>query len=389
MWQGQRRKFSTGETALSSARRKAAVIMADIRSRGFDEAKNIHSRRDDERPANPTIEEFADLYREAMSKTENAPSKPTVEYYVRCLKTVCSKCGVTRLNDFARADVDLFVKNYQKKALAAGRNPESVKTSINSYLRNAAAMFSMNALEGYARMGLHVKNPFVGARLRRVRIKGYSPLSPARLDNLWEASVHLRDGNPEAKTPIKKGRWSTDDFSKPHPEAFALLLLELGLGLRRHEADKAEWDWILSDGAERYYLEVKPTDFFIPKGKERRVIPMPKNIYDALLALKDDERFIVAGREPKTYKPGTEPKNLTYRCERHHRSLAKWLREQGLTDAKPCHQLRKEFGSYVATSFGLYHAQKFLGHSSPVVTDAYYAALNNLPVLVSMPSLKS
>jgi integrase len=43
--------------------------------------------------------------------------------------------------------------------------------------------------------------------------------------------------------------------------------------------------------------------------------------------------------------------------------------------------LRKEFGAYVATSFGIFAAQRLLGHSSPAVTDAFYAGLVNLPEL--------
>jgi integrase len=58
---------------------------------------------------------------------------------------------------------------------------------------------------------------------------------------------------------------------------------------------------------------------------------------------------------------------------------------KGIVDDKPCHLLRKEFGSYVATSFGLFYAQKLLGHSSPEVTSSYYAGLTNLPELSHMP----
>ena len=58
-----------------------------------------------------------------------------------------------------------------------------------------------------------------------------------------------------------------------------------------------------------------------------------------------------------------------------------WLHGMGVTSAKPCHALRKEFGSYVATSFSLFHAQKLLGHSSPSVTSDYYAGLIGLPEL--------
>ena len=47
----------------------------------------------------------------------------------------------------------------------------------------------------------------------------------------------------------------------------------------------------------------------------------------------------------------------------------------------PLHRLRKQFGSEVATGFGLFAAQKLLGHSSPMVTAKYYAAQTELPAL--------
>lgn len=383
MVNGVRRKFSTGETTIAAARRKATAIMADIKSRGLAGAIQLHSRRNDTRSADPDIEEFADIYREAMSRCETPPTKPSVEYYIRSLKIICLHAGVSRLGQLKRARIDHFVKIYQQKALAEGRQPESVKTSINSWLRNAAAMFSRHALEGYARHGMQLENPFKGAKLRRVKIKGYSPLRQEILDQIWKEAALLRDGDPEAAEPAPGKRWSSFDFRKPCPEAYALLLLELGLGLRRHEADKAQWDWILSDAQGRFFLEVKPTQFFMPKGKERRIIPLDKTLHDALSAGKRDDVFIVPGRHARLYPAGKAPKNLTYRCELHHRALAAWLRARGVVDPKPCHLLRKEFGSYVASSFGLFHAQKFLGHSSPSVTEAYYAGLTGLPELNS------
>ena len=383
MVRGERRKFSTGETSIAAARRKAVAIMADIKSRGLEGAIQLHSRRAGRRSTDPAIAEFADIYREAMSRCETPPTKPSVEYYIRSLKLICLHAGVTRLSQLNRGRIDHFVKIYQQKALAEGRQPEAVKTSINSWLRNAAAMFSLHALEGYARHGMQLENPFKGAKLRRVKIKGYSPLRQEILDQIWKESLLLRDGDPSAREPTPGKRWSSYDFRQPRPEAYALLLLELGLGLRRHEADKAQWDWILSDAQGRFFLEVKPTQYFMPKGKERRIIPLDKTLHTALIAGKKDEVFIVPGRPARLYAAGKEPKNLTYRCEIHHRVLAAWLRGRGVVDPKPCHLLRKEFGSYVASSFGLFHAQKFLGHSSSSVTEAYYAGLTGLPELNS------
>jgi integrase len=384
MYQGKRRKFSTGESSIAAARRKAVAIMADIKSRGLVEAIGLHGRRSDMRSTDPSIEEFAEIYREVMSRSETPPSKPSIEFYIRSLRIVCQHPGVNRLRQLTRGAVEDFVKTYQEKALAEGRELASVRTSINTWLRNAAAIFSRHALEGYARLGLSLENPFAGAKLRRVRIKGYSPLRQETLDTIWKEATLLRDGDPDAPAPQARKRWNGHDLRKPQVEAYLLLLLELGLGLRRHEADKAQWDWLFTDARGRIFLEVKPTPFFIPKSKERRVIPVEKALYEALLLGKKDDTFIVPGRQPRRYPAGKEPKNITYRCDLHHRTLAAWLRNHGIADAKPCHLLRKEFGSYVASSFGLFHAQKFLGHSSPAVTEAYYAALTEIPELKSV-----
>ena len=103
-------------------------------------------------------------------------------------------------------------------------------------------------------------------------------------------------------------------------------------------------------------------------------------MWDSLAAGKKDKRFIVPPPKRKIErKPGA--KSSVYRCEEAHRVLVFWLRRQGVTDPKPCHALRKEFGSYVATCFSLFHAQKLLGHSTPAVTSAYYASLTDLPEL--------
>ena len=63
---GERRRFSTGETSKKLANSKAAAIMADIRSRGYDEAIRLHARRRGEVPDDPSIAEFLDIYRQIL-----------------------------------------------------------------------------------------------------------------------------------------------------------------------------------------------------------------------------------------------------------------------------------------------------------------------------------
>lgn len=382
MVKGRRRQFSTGESSKAKAADKARVILLDLKSRGLPEAVVLHSRRVNETPSDPTLDEFATLYQQVMACADYPPACQTRARYIKSLKFLGNALRIGRVRSLTPEKIRQFMTSYQKMRLEEHRAPDSVKTSLNSILRNAAALFSKTALKGYADCGLAITNPFVGQKLRRVAIKSYSPLRAEILQTIWKNVVLLRDGDPQATPPPPRaGRWNQPDWRKPHPEAYLLLLLELGLGLRRHESDKAEWGWIFSDTGGRTFLEVKATPYFMPKSRESRTIPLAKVIYDTLLAYKTESRFIVPGREPKLYTPGKEPKNLVYRCDLHHRALSCWLRLQGLTDGKPCHVLRKQFGSYVATTFGLYQAQKFLGHSSPKVTSDYYAGLVELPEL--------
>ncbi|MBC8245697.1 MAG: hypothetical protein H8E20_15060 [Verrucomicrobia bacterium] len=61
-------------------------------------------------------------------------------------------------------------------------------------------------------------------------------------------------------------------------------------------------------------------------------------------------------------------------------TLNTWMKSKvGWTTQKGAHELRKLYGAQVATGYGLYVAQRLLGHSDPSVTAAYYADLCEVP----------
>jgi integrase len=381
--------FNLGTTNRAAASVKARDIWLNLRAHGWEDTLAKF------KPSGPaketlTVEGFSDTYREAIQRIEYPPSPQTAARYLKSLGFISRRVHVTRIADLTSEKVKKFVGDYLEEGRAAGRHSESVKVSCNAMLRNTAAIFSRQMLSEYRSRGLTLMNPFEGQKLRRIKLKSYSPMNRDMLNTTWQDAAKLRDGNPETPAPAKitrqpaekAKRWKEPDFRLPQPGAYVLLLLELGLGLRRHEADKAQWDWFFTDANGRYYLEVKSTPYFVPKSKESRVIPVEKLLYDAIQGTREQvSPFIVRGRLPKRYESGHEPKNIVYRCDQHHRTLALWLRRHGIADEKPCHTLRKEFGSYVATAFGLFHAQRMLGHSSPQVTEQFYAGLTQLPEL--------
>lgn len=341
-----------------------------------------------------TIQEFGKKYEETLDVVEYAPQKPTALRYFKNLEFICRLVKVKRLANLTVAKIREFKTKYLKKRRLEGGDECSIKITCNTYLRSAAAIFSKQMLSAYADMDFEVTNPFVGMSLRRIEIKPYTPMCRDLLDKIWENAAKLRDGDPNAPVPVKEPRakrgegpkkryrWKEPDWRKPHPEAFMILLLELGLGMRRNEVDKAVWVWFFTDAKGRRYIEITATPYFTVKGKKRRIIPVESVLWDTIhSSQQNDSPFIVPGRQPKEYAHDNVPINKNYRCEEHHRTLIAWLRKQGINDDKPCHKLRKEFGSYVATSFGLFAAQRLLGHSAPSVTEAYYAGLTNLPEL--------
>ena len=378
MVDGKRRQFSTGEKSERAAQSKARAILADIKSRGFNEAIKLHAKKDETISSNPTLEELGKLYEGNTRLFEKAPSPETARYYATMLTRIGTLAGVSRVSGLTPDAIQKAKVNYLKQAEKEKRNRDSAVTTLAAMIRNAAGVFSRQSLEHFRQQGLDLSNPFAGTKVRGVRVKAYSPMSRELVAAIWEKASLLRDGDPNAGAPNDEDR-SFTDFRKPQPAVYALLILELGLGLRRNEADKARWDWIFQAADERRYLEVRETADFKPKSRQSRIIPVADEVWEALRPLKEDDSvYIVPG--PAAAKPSKKLQR-TYRCSNSHEALVYWLKNCGVSDPKPCHAMRKEFGSYVATCFSLFHAQKLLGHSTPAVTSAYYASLTDLPHL--------
>lgn len=385
MHAGTRRKFSTSQTTERDAKTKAKCISADLQSRGWEETIAIHGKKRSAIPNDPTIEELCGIYEQVLHGFDKQLRPQTTARYIRELKRICRKPKVKTVSALTSDKIKAFRDAYLKQAAREKKDPSSARRTLSAILRNAASIFSRQALAAYRDMGLHLENPFEDVMVTGVKMKSYSPLPEAILAKLWSHSIKLRDGYP------KKEKVPSEAYYKSNPEAYSLLLLELGVGLRRNEADKAEWGWISSDTAKSYFIEIRETPFFRPKSGESRVVPVQAEIFDKLDKLRTEGQFIVPSRNDnaQSLKTHKDSKHYQYRCERSHQTLIKWLRWLGVDDAKPCHRLRKEFGSHVATTMSLFYAQKYLGHSSPEVTSRHYAGLTNLPVPNNFRSTKT
>jgi integrase len=64
---------------------------------------------------------------------------------------------------------------------------------------------------------------------------------------------------------------------------------------------------------------------------------------------------------------------MVYRCKTSCAALYAWLRTKGITALKPLHELRKELGALLASSHGIYVAQRGLRHANISTTAKTYA----------------
>lgn len=347
-------------------------------------------------PASPTIDEFCEAYSKAAASMENPPRPISVALYLRHLRQICTLAGVARLRELTSEAVERGRDKYRAQARAAKRDADAIQNSLGIIIRNAAACFSKDSRAILARQGLNVENPFVGIR-RSQKIDPVAALDREVVDRIWKELPLLRDGDPNAEVPNiarftkhyrkihegRKARWMPIDFRQPHAHAYCAILLGLGLGLRANEIDKARWSWFKFDANGTCFLEIREEPDFKPKGGTMRVIRIPGELYDELVKARLDlaSPYVLGGQASKS----VEKNGWGYRCRETLRVVNTWLREHGVETndlrGNPLHRLRKQFGSEVATGFGLFAAQKLLGHSSPTVTAKYYAAQTELPKL--------
>jgi integrase len=380
----------------NSDKDKAAEEALRLASRLETEGWYVITSRLARLPASPSIEEFCNLFRQAVARMERVPRPITVSQYIRHLKQICALAGVSNLRELNRDAVERARDKYRAKAREARRQESAIQNSLGIILRNAAACFSTEARAVLSRLGLEVENPFAGIR-RTQNIAPVTSLPPETVERIWSELPLLRDGDPDSAIPNptkfkkqyskkhagNKARWLPVDYRKPHPDAYCAILLGLGAGLRANEIDKARWSWLKFDAKGDCYLKIDEEDDFKPKGGTLRLIRIPRELHDELAkARKDLASPYILGGQPST---SVAKNGWGYRCRETLRVVNAWLRARGVETKEvrgnPLHRLRKQFGSEVATNFGLFAAQKLLGHSSPTVTAKYYAAQTELPNL--------
>jgi integrase len=153
----------------------------------------------------------------------------------------------------------------------------------------------------------------------------------------------------------------------PSQELKVFLLASMG-GLRRNEIDKLEWSafrW------EQSILRIENTRHFQTKNEgssgDVDLDPELCAVFWGLYANATGPFVIESPIRPRlssTYRH--------YRCNKVFESLFAWLRSKGVSSANPLHTLRKEFGSRINDTYGIYAASRALRHTDIAITSQHY-----------------
>ena len=248
-----------------------------------------------------------------------------------------------------------FIKPYEN-------NPAKLKArknSANSFIRQAKALFAKKHIhEVSQRITLPDPLPFEGVKL--------FPRSSSRYVSTIDAAELLQAAMSELGAPQCANE--SPEHWRSRLQQFKVFLLGICVGLRRNEIDTLLWNQFLP---EQGLIRIQETKFFKPKSEDSaddvELEPELVQLFEELKELSRGDFVIESSRKP------TE--SVSYdriRAEPVFADLYAWLREKGITENKPLHTLRKEFGSMINKRYGIYAASRALRHADTSVTAAHY-----------------
>jgi integrase len=363
---GRREFFNLGTANQASASAKARDIYLSLLAAGWDATLTKFKPEMQIRLDVATVGEYLDA-----ARANSGLRAVTFEVYAKKLRTlVAGVFGVK--GDKSRFDyvtggrvawlakinrirldrlTDGRIETWRVRSLKAAERQgplhyERAKVTANSILRGAKALFAPDVVRA---VKLRLPDPLPLRTVRNVSVER------RRYRSTVDPSALLVAAQAELRTTA--------------PEQFKILLLALGVGLRRREIDALEWRHI--DFA-RACITVETTETAAAKSdaSQARV-----DVDPGLLAIFRADmgpgcgRFVIRSEADARPQKGA---TYHYRANRHFRGLLGWLRAKGVGGMNPIHTLRKEFGSQIAAQAGIFAASVALRHADIQQTRDYY-----------------
>ena len=236
--------------------------------------------------------------------------------------------------DLSQIDDD-FIMEYKKKSLDGIVDQTKLLSrhrSINSRIRQIKAMFSRDKLFKEYDMS------FVDAIRDTEFYTGVKKLYKLPSENLIKSTFELwEDSEGDVKI---------------------LLGLALHFGMRRNEIFHARKSWFHMDG-EKARINIAADLNFRPKGGHEGFTLGSKTVAANILNKASEDGYLIQNRNDNGRPIYDE-------------AMVK-LRAIGWDRPSPVHELRKLFGSYIASTESIYIAQKFLRHADASTTNDSYS----------------
>jgi integrase len=369
----RREQFPLDTPNKDAAAAKARDIYLSLHSRGWEETLLLCKPQAQPVEAKPEQSNIGDLIREVSATTSYRVT--TFSVYCAALRRIAAdllkiKGGKERFaakgkgNKKWRELVDATplalitaeaIQKWKLQYLNARKDSPAdhsrAVNTVNAHLRNARSLFTAKALEfAGKRLALPDPLPFSDVKLERRR-------ATTRYSSRIDPAVLIGDAKKElSETPGCR-------------EQFKIFCLALLCGLRKREIDTLLWT---SVDFEKQVIRIERTRYFQPKSEESvaevDLAPELAAIFQSYRKNAKGE-FVIESENPPRYHIS----RANYRAEREFKSLYAWLESKGVSARKKLHELRKECGSVIANSMGIFAASRALRHSDIRITSQYYS----------------
>ena len=368
---GKEAWFNLGTANKAAAASKARAIHEHLKAHGWEPTFAKFKAGHEEQKSVVTVGEFL---AEVGAKAGLRPK--TLEDYCRAFRTIIaniegidggkakfdhfgggrdkwlSKVHAVKLSDITPPKVQKWKLEFLGRAGSDPVKQRSAKVSVNSLIRQAKSLFSPKILK-FINLEMPKHRPFDGVTFESRPSARYR--SSFVLENVIRSACVGDPANGISALP--------DEQQK-------IFLLAIMAGLRRNEIDKLEWSafrW--EDGT----IRIEATENFHPKSEDSvGDVEVDRELMDAFSAFhakaSNPYGFVIESTVP--VRPDASYSH--YRCQKEFDALMLWLRANGVTGLRPLHTLRKEFGSQMCATHGIYAASHALRHGDITITSQHY-----------------
>ena len=338
-FEGKQREVALGKN-LRTAESRAIRFIATADHSGYDTAfKELKGKPVAKAGSDPTFEAMMILYTDFCAQSGKPPRPQTITHNLARLKCLMKRGDFKTIG---RIDPAVLRAKWFE-----GITPTAPQLrTFASAVVDAASIFKKAALDYYAARKVRLQNPFQSLELVRPKVSAYVPISAQIRESIWN-----------------------DCQSELSPAQAMIVLMALGVGMRRSEIEAARPSWF-SRQSDRVMVHIREEEGFKPKNGENGVVPVSAELYEMLLKLRDKS----GSKDSKFFVPCGDDDGGTGRVWEAVRTVNRWLKKKGMTDRKPLHALRKECGSIVAQSQGILEASKVL-RNTPQVCAVHYAGI--------------